>query len=563
MSEAGALLAAFLEATGRQAAIWEKRDAPGTASLVGASSDEFAVRTASAVHAWDVNQWARTNGLVAHLIATGESVGWLITEPARIAASVEVAGSSTIGEADSSSDADRFLGRVLPLLARIVRERDGATKELSGRYEEISLLYAIGELLGGTTSVESVADSVLAELASTMGADRAVFLQTDRQQGRLCPIAGIGLPDDTYDPVSLENLEHIAVRAFNSGSACTEDGSAAALADPVLAGDGASLMAVAIMRPSTGMGITGSFPIPSKRAADGVSVPMGVFVLARKRSATAFSDGARKLAVAIGTQVGVAMHNASLVRTAIERQQLAHELALAHELQLKLLPDPSVVRPEARAAARVVSAETVGGDFYLLARLDHDHTGVLIGDVSGHGYQSALVMALALSAAAIHMQAAFDPSVAIEAVQRSLRDELMSTEMSISLCYAVIDSRANEIRFVNAGHPHAFRLSAKGEVVRLPAAAPPLGFLDEPVEEYVMSWRADDRLVLFTDGLPDARNRQGQRLGESAVLNELSKVEPHETPDIIIDRLANLLVRQAGGLPLQDDCTMVVVDRIQ
>jgi alpha-L-rhamnosidase len=72
----------------------------------------------------------------------------------------------------------------------------------------------------------------------------------------------------------------------------------------------------------------------------------------------------------------------------------------------------------------VVPAESVGGDFFLLARLDRDRTGVLIGDVSGHGYQSALIMALALSAAGIHVQAAFDPSIALEAVHRSLRDEL-------------------------------------------------------------------------------------------------------------------------------------------
>jgi hypothetical protein len=83
----------------------------------------------------------------------------------------------------------------------------------------------------------------------------------------------------------------------------------------------------------------------------------------------------------------------------LHRQQLLREMQVAQELQLKLLPSPAVVGPEARAATRMVPAESVGGDFFLLARLDADRTGVLIGDVSGHGYQAALVMALALSAA--------------------------------------------------------------------------------------------------------------------------------------------------------------------
>lgn len=554
MSETAALLAAFTEATGRQAAIWKVRESGSAPMLLGASSEEFADTTLPGLSSWDVGHWARTNHLTAHLVNTGDSVGWLFVEPS------------------DASETDRLLIQFLPLVARLIRERDGATQELSERYEEISLLYAIGELLGGTASIESVADTVLVELAGTLGARRAVFLQTDRLLGQLEPIASIGLGEAVYNSVPFDDTSHIAVRAFNAGSACSEDGPAAAKADPILAGDGAPLMAVAIMRPSTGMGITGAFPIPGRHeggnagsapsiAADGLSVPMGVFVLAGRKDGPAFSDGDRKLAVAIGTQVGVAMHNTSLVRTAVERQQLARELDLAHELQLKLLPDPSVVRPEARAAALVVPAEMVGGDFYLLARLDHDHTGVLIGDVSGHGYQSALVMALALSAAAIHMQAAFDPSLAIEAVQRSLRDELMSTEMSISLCYAVIDSRAHEIRFVNAGHPHVFRLSANGEAVRLPAASPPLGFTDDPVEEYVMNWRPDDRLVLFTDGLVDARNRSGERLGEAAILEVLSAVEPCDSPEQILSMLKTRLAAQVSGLPLRDDCTMVVVDR--
>ena len=256
------------------------------------------------------------------------------------------------------------------------------------------------------------------------------------------------------------------------------------------------------------------------------------------------------------------MHNAALVRAAVERQQLVREMRLAHDLQLKLLTKPTVVAPEARAAARVVPAESVGGDFFLLARLDRDRTGVLIGDVSGHGYQSALVMALALSAAAIHVQAAFDPSIALEAVQRSLADELSSTEMSLSLCYAVIDSKARELRFANAGHPHAFRLGADGVCERLHAVAPPIGFSDAAIDECVMSWRPDDRLVLFTDGITDARDSNDRRLGEAAVLRTLGTMTRQESPDDILSAIFGDVDRHVGGTALRDDLAVVVVDRL-
>ncbi len=549
MNEVAALLAAFREATGREAALWERRDSSVTPSLLGASSSEFASRTSAGPLAWDVQAWARTQGVVAHLASTGDSVGWLMVEPG------------------AAPDGERLLGRLVPIVLRLARERDGAAAELVGRYEEINLLYAISELLGGTTSVENVADTLLRELAITVGATQAVFLRAARGQTVLAPIATMGLGPTSYPPVPLVDNAHIAVRAFRSAGACTEDGGAARTADPVLGANGHGLLAVAITRPSTGIGITGPHPaITARRPIAAVlesidTVPLGVLVLGGSITGS-FTAGDRKLAVAVGTQIGTAMHNASLVRAAVERQQLEREMRLAHDLQLKLLPRTSVVAPEARAAAKVVPAESVGGDFFLLARLDRDRTGVLIGDVAGHGYQAALVMALALSAAAIHVQAAFDPSIALEAVQRSLGDELESTEMSLSLCYAVIDSRAGELRFANAGHPHAFRVGSDGECVRLAAIAPPIGFSDASIDECVMAWRPDDRLVLFTDGLSDARDATDGRLGERRILDLLSTMRNGESPETMLGRLFGLVEGHAAGTPLRDDLAAVIVDRM-
>jgi len=545
MIEVAALLAAFLEATGREAAIWERREGRSPV-LLGTSSSAFAARTEAGVGAWDVIAWSQSQGLHAQPVTTGETVGWLFVE------------------AGHSPDADRLLVRLVPQVRRLTRERDGATGELVERYEEISLLYAIGELLGGTTSVENVADTLLCELAVTVGATRAVFLQINGVTGMLAPIATLGLDDVEYPTVSLDQLSHIAVDAYRSAGAITEAGAKAREADPVLAAHGGALMAVAITRPSTGVGITGAHQIPIRRGnvvEPRTPVPLGVLVLGGRANGQSFSAGDRKLAVAVGTQVGTAMHNASLVRAAVERQQLVREMRLAHDLQLKLLPKPAVVGPEARAAARLVPAESVGGDFFLLARLDRDRTGVLIGDVSGHGYQSALVMALALSAAAIHVQAAFDPSLALDAVRRSLAEELSSTEMSITMCYAVIDTRAREVRFANAGHPHAFRVGADGQCVRLAAVVPPIGFSDAPIEECVMSWRRGDRLVLFTDGITDARDARDQRLGERAVLDMLATMTQGESPDAMLDALFALVESHTRRTALRDDLAAVIVDR--
>lgn len=529
MNEFGAVLAAFREATGREVAVWERCEGNVVPQLLGATSPEFGHRTGPGAVAWDVPSWAASQNLVAHLVATGDSTGWLFSERG------------------GHPEAERFLGRLLPAVRRIVRERDGATRELAERYEEISLLYTIGEMLGSSVSVEAVAGTLLRELAITVGAPRAAFLILNEEQHMLEPIATLGIVGTPYRRVSVADAEHIGARAFRLAQTVVDESDAAAISEPTLAVGGGGVLAAAITRANSGGEVDAG--------------PLGVVILGGRSDAIPFNAGDRKLVMAVANQVGTALHNTRLVRASIEREQFARELRLAHDLQLKLLPDPRVVGPEARAAARVVPAESVGGDFYLLSRLDARRTGVMIGDVSGHGYQAALVMALALSAAAIHVQAAADPAATLEAVRRSIAEELRSTDMSLSLCYVIVDTVAQELRFANAGHPHAFRLGTDGNAVRMAAMSPPLGLGEAPVRGGALQFRPGDRVLMFTDGLVDARNAQDARLGEAAILRDAAQIPRSAGPDKLVAHLFECVENHAQGVPPRDDLAVLVVDR--
>jgi sigma-B regulation protein RsbU (phosphoserine phosphatase) len=528
MNEFGAVLAAFHEATGREVSIWERPDGSTASLLVAATSPAFADRTRAGRGAWDLPAWATAAGVVAHLVATGDTMGWMFTETG------------------GAPDAERFLQRLIALVRRIVRERDGATRELAERYEEISLLYTISELLGSDASVDAVAGTLLRELAITVGAPRAAFLIWNSEQRVLEPIATLGIVGTPYPTVSPHDASHIGARVFRAAQTLVDDAMTAATSEPMLS-MGGGVLAAAITRANAG--------------DDSDSGPLGVVVLGGRQFDQPFSAGDRKLVTAVASQVGTALHNTRLVRAAVEREQFARELRLAHDLQLKLLPDPRVVGPEARAAARVVPAESVGGDFYLLSRLDARRTGAMIGDVSGHGYQAALVMALALSAAAIHVQAAADPAATLEAVRRSIAEELRSTDMSLSLCYVIIDTVAQELRFANAGHPHAFRLAADGSTVRLSAMSPPLGLGDAAVRGGALQWRPGDRVLMFTDGLIDARDPLDERLGEARVLAAASRVPREAGPMRLVAHLFDRVDQHAQGVPPRDDLAVLVVDR--
>lgn len=567
MNTLGAVLVAYRAASGRDAALWEWRAADQPPRITAVSERSCAAaHTPPAGAQEDIQRWAATRGWRAFSVGTSVLPAWLIIAPPP---DVDDGRALPVSAADAEA-VDVLIAEVLPHVRRLVRERDGATHELAERYEEISLLYAIGELLGSGASVESAANTVLRELAQTVGASRGALMLHDPARDVLVPAALLGIAPSEMTVVSARDARLLAVRAFRTGETFVEDGGAASRAGaPLLAADGGPVLAVPIRRTST----------------DG-TVALGTVMLAGRAGDAPFSAGDRKLVTAIASQVGTALHNARLVRTALEQEQLAREMRLAHDLQLKLLPAPHVVQPEARAAARVVPAESVGGDFYLLTRLGADRTGVVIGDVSGHGYQAALVMALAMSAAAIHVQAVIDPGVALDAVRQSLADELESTEMSITLFCGVIDEAAGLLRFANAGHPHAFVVHADGRFERLAAQVPPLGLSDDSIEGVALPWSAGDRLLLFTDGVADARNASDERFGESAALavagacqrgaveSDMSlsasgttqrpdalnaaPASPEHTLRAILDAVNEFI----GDTPLIDDLAVVIVDRV-
>jgi sigma-B regulation protein RsbU (phosphoserine phosphatase) len=426
-------------------------------------------------------------------------------------------------------------------LAEAQREAQLAADELIERYEEINLLYGIGESLGRTVSLPEAATIILGDIAETVGARRGVILVHDGATERLERVAVRGIATSDITSIDIRDVDSLLARAFRERHVvlASRDDVRAPHEAPL----SGALLAVPILWTS----------------AEG-AVALGVLALADHVSAQSFTAGDQKLLAAIATQIGAAIENARLVQSSLAQQRLVHEMQLAHHLQMKLLPAGSVVAPEAEAAARVVPADSVGGDFYHLFKLDGASTGVMIGDVSGHGYQAALIMALAMSAAAIHAQRTTDPARVLHDLMASLRDELVSTDMFFTVCYAVVDPARGELRYANLGHPHVFVVRADGRHERLTAQAPPLGLGgDAPIAVTTLPWaRGADVLVGFTDGVSDSRNADGVAFGESRVLATV--VAQRAAPAAqIVDTVFQAVAHHADGVAHTDDLTLVVV----
>src|SRR3989449_582827 len=300
------------------------------------------------------------------------------------------------------------------------------------------------------------------------------------------------------------------------------------------------------------------YATPGERAK-----PIGVINLTDRRGADAFTAGDRKLVAAIANQIGAAIENATLVAKDLTQQRVRRELELAHDLQLKLLPSPLVVASRVDVAARCRQAESVGGDFYNLLNLRADRVGVMIGDVTSHGFGAALIMALVMAASGIHAESAETPTEVLRRLEESLADELASTEMFLTVFYAVVDPNAGRIRFANAGHPHAFLVSTRtGEAVRLQATRPPLGLATAPGEDAALSWARREAIIcLFTDGVTEALGGggpAGERFGEDRVLGHVARLKDRPAREILESVHADL-AGFTGGAPPADDRTVVIL----
>lgn len=450
-----------------------------------------------------------------------------------------------LAEPQAVGDAVPQLDLLLPIVGHYfqsAREMEHTALQLAARYEEINLLYTTSEILGHTVSLEEAASRILAEISETVNARRAAILVHDRVTDTLQVVCAQGFDPAQASPISASDPASVAALAFRELRArmvaplelpCAAE-------QPLRAGP---TMAIPILWTSPG--------------PDG-AVPLGVVTLSDRRSGEPFSASEERLVTAIATQIGTAIQNARLVRASLAQQKHQQEMRLASDLQMKLLPDPALYAPEARVAARVLPAESVGGDFYHLFRLSGGRTGVMIGDVASHGYRAALVMAQVMSAASVHAQSTADPAEMLDALLGTLRDELASTEMFVSLFYAVLDPGRSRVRYANAGHPHAFIVNTDGSIERLGALDPPLGMSTDSAAARERYWDAThDMLLLFTDGVSDARNRQGARLGEQPLLDVVKAIR-HEEPEQILERAFATVRTHMKGALQRDDLTLMV-----
>jgi sigma-B regulation protein RsbU (phosphoserine phosphatase) len=271
-----------------------------------------------------------------------------------------------------------------------------------------------------------------------------------------------------------------------------------------------------------------------------------------------FNDDHQRTLVTLASQIAVAIENARLYqRVTQQEQRLEHDLDMAREVQLRLLPPTPPRKAHAEFATRFLPARTIGGDLYDFLPYDDKCIGIAMGDVSGKAAPAALYAALISGIMRAATSQMLSPADMLKQLNDSLQERKMDSQY-VTMLFAVWNDEKQTLQIANAGAVQPLFCRA-GQVETVEAEGFPLGmFKDVSYEEFTLSTRPGDAVVFFSDGIVDAVNEHEEMFGAERLI-ALVNSQLTNSAERMVDAIYKELSAFQGGVERFDDETVVVL----
>jgi phosphoserine phosphatase RsbU/P len=271
-----------------------------------------------------------------------------------------------------------------------------------------------------------------------------------------------------------------------------------------------------------------------------------------------FTEDHKRTVITLAAQVAIAIENARLYEEiARQEKRLERDLALARELQFRLLPHALPKLANLEVAAKFRPARAIGGDLYDFVDYSQSRLGMVIGDVSGKGAPAAIYAALVSGILRSHAPIEPGPAEMLRAVNFSLGERRIEGQF-VSLIYAVWDDRNRSLQVANSGLPRPLHIH-DGKIDVIEATGLPLGLFDDAeYDEFTFKAKPGDMFVFFSDGILDARNKAGDMFGRSRVEQVIAGCA-EISADCVVTSLFKAATEHAGGEEAFDDETVVAI----
>lgn len=243
----------------------------------------------------------------------------------------------------------------------------------------------------------------------------------------------------------------------------------------------------------------------------------------------------------------------------LEKERLEAELDVARTIQRSILPHTRPVLAGFDFGMLIEPVSSVGGDLFDFIPLKGNRLGIAIGDVSGHGVPSALFMGLTYSLVRGEASRGSAPVKVLTTVNRLLMD-MSDSGMFVTMLYGILDAASRQFTYARAGHPPPLLMDERGNVTcpRMDIAQP-LGLFEHmTLDEQTVDIPPNGRLLLFTDGITEASDRNGVVFGQER-LHAALRASAGASAEGVCSAAYDAVCAYCGDLAPQDDVLLVAI----
>jgi len=287
---------------------------------------------------------------------------------------------------------------------------------------------------------------------------------------------------------------------------------------------------------------------------------LGVMQVINKKGGGVFDEEDLSLFEILASQCAVAIENHDLIQRQIEAETLAHELEIAREIQMHLLPKSLPSYEDLEMASQLIPAKKVGGDYYNVFRIDEQKTLLFLADVSGKSISAALIVSIIDSCLHSYLKMAdrrFNLMELVSILNRVLIESTTSSKFATGW-FGLYNHLTAELTSVNAGHNPPYLFREKNTTVQsLEKGGIFLGALDTEYESENLTLASNDILVYYTDGITEAWNENNEDYGEDRLINTVLQAQQHSAFEIL--RLIEEDVQSHVGKAVQSDDMACIV----
>lgn len=293
---------------------------------------------------------------------------------------------------------------------------------------------------------------------------------------------------------------------------------------------------------------------------------MGVLVVVNRVDAQSFTDSDVSLLQSLADQGSVSTHFALLRDELDAKRNMDRDLSLARRIQMRLLPRDVPDLPGLEPAAFNVPALQVGGDYYDFIRVDDEHVGVAIADVSGKSIGGAIIMSICRVLVHALAPGRTSPAEVLRQLNRVLSANL-EPDMFVTMLYLVLNVRTRRVRFARAGHERPLLVSAGADGERevrdmdapgLAIGMVPAELFDPALQDAEFDLGPGELLALYTDGITEAMTADQREWGREALRQTLIDSAPRGAT-AALEEVRRRVMEFVGDTPPSDDMTLVIL----